>query len=394
MMAEAQDRLSRLYYPLCLFVLFFATAAASFHGYYSAQGLHDFTFGDPHAKWTFESDVDGTDLRPFVFRQMLPFAVNWVDSRFSEKAKDKLYNLRGRNGLLFRERIIDSPIARDRQYFLRYWLMYGLIFLFAWLSAYAMYWLAKALGFPPAAAALASISIMIVLPYIQAGEGHTYDYPELAFMALAALMAIKVDWWWLAPLTALATFNKESFLLFVVCLYPLIRQRTSRANALIGTGVLACIAVAVNLAVRYHFRNNPGSALEIHLSQQLAGLLRLVEPRHMVMAKTYGIWAFPTQNLLTLVLIVWTVARVWRFLSPVLKQHVRIAAVINLPLYILFCEPGEMRDLSLLFVSFLVLLAASLTQWMGIDPREVLMMGSSAGAGIPTEKSLSAASTS
>jgi hypothetical protein len=46
-----------------------------------------------------------------------------------------------------------------------------------------------------------------------------------------------------------------------------------------------------------------------------------------------------------------------------MQRHAQIAAIVNFPLFILCCVPGELRDLSLLYVTLLFLLAANLTVW-------------------------------
>jgi hypothetical protein len=38
---------------------------------------------------------------------------------------------------------------------------------------------------------------------------------------------------------------------------------------------------------------------------------------------------------------------------------------LNFPLFLLFCAPGELRDLSMLYVTLLLLVAASLAEWTG-----------------------------
>jgi len=38
--------------------------------------------------------------------------------------------------------------------------------------------------------------------------------------------------------------------------------------------------------------------------------------------------------------------------------------VINFPLYFLFCQPGEFRDLSLLYISLVLIIATNLQMWM------------------------------
>jgi len=356
---------SKLYYRSCCFVLFFVAAAASFNGSFDKWSFDERYVLTKYGISSFESEMDGVAPRPFVYRQLLPTLANWINARFSEQAKDKLFNLKGRTGLLFRERIIDSPIARDRTYFLRYWIVYAAVFLFAWFSVYAMYLVGKAAGFPPAVAALASIAMILLMPYFQDVSGHDYDYPEMAFLMVAVWMAIKLDWWWIIPLAALATFNKESFLFFIPALYPFIRQRSSRASALFGTGVLGLTCAAVYYPLRLRFQQNPGGTVQFHFIDHIRFLPVLFNPMHMVLVRTYGLWAPPTESLLVIALIAWTVWRVWRFLQPAMQRHMQIVAMINFPLFFLFGFPGEVRNLSMLYVTLLILLAASLTEWAG-----------------------------
>jgi hypothetical protein len=56
--------------------------------------------------------------------------------------------------------------------------------------------------------------------------------------------------------------------------------------------------------------------------------------------------------------------RGWSHLPQVVHRHAQIAAAINFPLYFLFCWPGEMRNLSMLYLVFLLALAANLNEWM------------------------------
>ncbi len=57
--------------------------------------------------------------------------------------------------------------------------------------------------------------------------------------------------------------------------------------------------------------------------------------------------------------------------SPTVKLHAKIAAVINFPLFILFCTPGEMRDLSLLYLTFILIMALNLNEWIEIAQKSV-----------------------
>ncbi|MGA9669453.1 MAG: hypothetical protein WBQ94_09610 [Terracidiphilus sp.] len=310
-----------------------------------------------------EAAIDGTGDRPYVYRQLLPVLANWIDSRIPGPTKDRLFNLKRRNGLLFRERFIDSPMAQDRTYFLRYWIVFAAVFLSSWISVYGMYLVGQAMGFSHSAAALAAIAMILMVPYFQDGAGHFYDYPELAFLMLATWMAIKFDWWYMIPLVALATYNKESFLLFTPTLYPFLRQRTSHILALAGIGALGLTAAAINFLLHLQFLHNPGATLEFHLMDQIRSLPARYDPRYMNLVKTYNLWLPRTENLLSVTLIAWTILRIWRFLPKPIQRHMQIAAAISIPLYVLFCAPFEVRDLSFLYVTLLALIGANLTDW-------------------------------
>jgi hypothetical protein len=353
---------SKLYYRLCCCLFFFVAAAASFNGYYDKWRLLDTTQdGLLRGRNTFEPMMDGTAERPFVYRQLLPMLANFGDRQISELTKDRLFSENRHIGLLRIVLQINSPVTQDRAYFLRYWIIYGLDFLFAWGAVYAMYLLGKSAGFAAPTAAASAVLMILLIPYFMNMGGYFYDYPELAFLALTAWMALSFDWWWMIPVVALAALNKESFLFFIPTLYPLLRQRSSRINALVGTGVLGLICAAVYCALRVRFQLNPGVTAENNILQQFQFMLHLqnwVFPQ-----KMYGTVFLPIYNPLSLALIAWTLWRCWRSLPRAIQRHMQIAAIINFPLFLLFGFPGEVRGLSLLYVTLLLLLAASLTEW-------------------------------
>jgi len=354
---------STLYYRACCLVLFFVAAAASFNGFYEKWHFREAGTAALMPGASFDAMLDGTAARPYVYRQLLPMMANWIDAQVPETIKDRLYAARLYNGRLFRDDFIDSPLARSRAWFLRYWVIHTAVFLFAWLAVYAMYGAAKAAGYPPAPSALAAIAMILLMPYLFTRGGFFYDFPELAFFALAVWLALKFDWVWIVPVAALAAWNKESFLLFIPTLYPLLRRRCSRASALAGTSTLGLTCMGVYGLLRWRFQHNPGGTVEWHLRDQIDYLLH--PANLMLREKTYGLLAIQGFNPLLWALIAWTAVRGWRFLPQALQRHAQIAAIINFPLYFLFCLPGELRNLSLLYATLLFLLAANLTVWAG-----------------------------
>ena len=161
------------------------------------------------------------------------------------------------------------------------------------------------------------------------------------------------------PLVAVATWNKESFLLIIPTLFPILRQKSSRVSALIGTGALALASAGVYFNLRLRFQGNPGGTVLHEWRDQLRFLAHPLN--FLRWEKTYGIPAFKAFTLIPLILIVWTAFRGWRRLPLEIQRHGQIAALINFPLFFLFCAPGEIRDLSLLYIVFLLLLAANFT---------------------------------
>ena len=307
--------------------------------------------------------MDGTANRPWVYWQMLPMIGNWVDSHVPDSTQSWIYNFKAADGRPLREHFFQSAIANDKRYFLRYVLVYVVTFLFAWLATYAMFRTCTSLGVDHAIASFAAIIMILGMPYV---IGYFYDFPELAFLALASWIAVDLDWWWLIPVCALATWNKESFLLFIPALYPFIRSRVSRKQAWVGTLALLAAALAVYVPIHMHFQDNPGGTVLLRLDSQIQGTNQV--SKLFGHDTTYGILTLMPYNPLSLALLAWTAWRGWSLLPNVAKSHARIALVINIPLFFLFCSVGDLRDLSLLYMTLLLLIAQNLRAWNGNVP--------------------------
>jgi hypothetical protein len=355
---------SKLYRRVCCGLLFFAAASASFQGFYSKWHFRE--TGVAHGagqidelRYGLAEILDGTAARPYVYRQMLPALANWLDKVTPQNIKDQLY-LAASHETTEPSFKFESPMAGDRRYFFRYLVVYSGTFLFAWIAVYAMYLVCKAANVPPVARIVAPILMILAIPYFMSGGGYFYDYPELAFLGLAVWIGLKFDWWWLIPVVALATWNKESFLLMVVTLYPILRSRTSFRNAWIGTAVLYLTGGAVFLAVRAQYLQNPGSPVLVKWRHQIKFLLHF--SNYFDWETTYGVAMFKAFSLFSLVLIGWTAWKGWSRLPKPIQQHGKIALAINLPMFLLFCSPGEMRDFSMLYIVFLLMVAANLAE--------------------------------
>ena len=358
----------KLWFRFSYFLLFFVAAAASFNGFYDKYKLLEAGTTNPEMQQTFEAMVDGTAPRPFVYRQLLPMTANWINAELVSIFPTQIEEWSNHVGkkLPTGGRWIDSPIVLHPNYLLRYCIVYALVFLSAWASVFLAYMLLRRIGFHPAASVLAAVSMILLMPYLLTGGGYFYDYPELCFMLLSAWMAASIDWWWLMPVAALATWNKESFFFFLLTLYPLIRNRASRWHALSAIGVLNLVSGIVYLLLQFRFAHNSGGNLEVHILDQARAL---IYPGAYLFSleKTYGILIVRGLYFVLLAFLVPTFYMGWKTLPRTFQQHAKLAAAINIPLYLLFCEPGELRNLSMLYVTLAVLMAACWSQWMRLQ---------------------------
>jgi len=361
-MIEQKTRAARLYYGVFCFVLYFVAAAASFNGYYDKWHFSEAKVAGEDTRFNFENVVDGTAMRPVAYRVLLPTVANWVDAAVPKSFQGWLYHYQDFQKI---DALFASPTAENPVYFFRYLILFLETLLFALLAVYAMRWVCLALGFGPATALFAPVIVILLVPFIECNGGYYYDYPELAFVSLAVLVALRFEWWWIVPVAMLGTWNKESFLLFMPALYPFLRQRASRLAAAMQVGVLCVFCAIAYLPVRLRFAHNPADASVVPGLDQLTYFLH---PHEFFFdtEMTYGLLLWKASTILPMVLLVWTVWRVWRRLPHMIKRHAQIAAAINFPLYVLFCAPGELRNLSMLYVVLLVVLATNLEEWSGI----------------------------
>ncbi|HEY2471888.1 MAG TPA: hypothetical protein VGI45_29150 [Terracidiphilus sp.] len=350
-------RSSQLFYRVCLFVLFVLASAASFSSFYEkwhfreAGGRGD----DPIAG--FDRMIDGTANRPYVYRQLLPDIANWLTRGLPIDAISRRTPVRAK------QRISVAFNLQSKTYPAQYMIVYILTYLSALLATFALYLLCRAADLPPPAAVFASVVFMLLFPLIGVKGGYFFDYPELLFMATGAWIALRFDWWWTIPVVALGAWNKESFLLFTFTLYPLLRLRYSRAISSLGVGILAAICAVVYLPIRWHFAHNPGGTVEWHLKDQIHFYLHPFTMDTWI-DRTYDLMFPALSSPLSTLLLIWMVWKMWRHLPLWVKWNAKIAAIINVPLYLLFCQPGEYRDLSLLFTSFFMIIAVGMQRWI------------------------------
>lgn len=334
-----------------LIVAFFIVATASFNGFYDKWNFRD---NDP--KFSFAAMVDGTGDRPYVYRQLLPMAANGFETSLPSSSRgwltDALYASTGqlKSGLR-------STTAKNPAYALRYHFIYYGTFVILFAALFATRAVCLSFGFAALPSTVAAGMFGLAMPFLQTVGGYFYDYSELLFMMTAVLMIQRQRLLILVPLAVVATLNKESFLFYLITLFPFIRQSKSLKLAGLWTAGLVGIAGLTYLVVRSFYAGNPGVAAHTHVWEAMTFYLN---PLSLVGREiNYGLKTFAGYSLVSLLAIGLVAVRGWTSLPIVARQNILLATVVNLPLFLLLCYPGEMRNLSMLYVGFVLLLAVN-----------------------------------
>ena len=325
---------------------FWIVASASFSGFVSKWGLRD-----GYHRMGVEAMLDGTAHKPFAYRVLVPGVANMLESTLSADIKQSIAQTAPEKTFA-RLTVINKP-----EYRFRYIVIYYTSFFALFACLFVMRAILAELGF----ARLTSLSIpaffVLSFPYWQTVGGYFYDCTELFFTGAAFLAALRGRFVLLIVIASIATLNKETFFFFLPTLYPILRTRLAAKPALLVTVIATVVSVAINALLKTAMIDVPGGAAEFHLLGNIKAYLspwtyRLFEP-------SYGVIGPKGAFLGTILVVAIIAVRGWPSCSKNVQRHLLAAALLNLPLFIFFCAPGELRNLSLTFVGLTILTAAA-----------------------------------
>jgi hypothetical protein len=344
-------------------IVYLVVAAAAFHGYYTKWRMSDLVEAQ-----SLVNMLDGTAARPFVYRQLLPQAATAIEQALPEGVRSAIeHRLNSARGGL------QAPIgaeATKEGYVLRYRIVYYATFLSLFLALFALRSVCMSIGLGQAAATAAPAIFALMLPIQQTRGGYFYDMPELLAFALAARFAIGGHIVPLLLLAVPATANKEAFLFYCLTLVPLLMVRLSGRKAVATALGAAFVSGLTYLAIRQVYAANPGSNAVFQLFDNI---LFYANPLNLLLFdQTYGLPLFKGYGIVFLGCFAILMAYGWRMVPSYIHKHLMLAAVINVPLLLLFAAEGEMRNLSMLYVGIVALIAGALQRWMSAVQAETL----------------------
>lgn len=356
-MRVAESWLDRWLSVYLVAVMFVVCAAASFSGIVGKWGLRE-----ESARANITRMLAGDAHRPFAHRVLIPkvahLADRWTPAVLKRHLVDKLsldrIFTRAKGGS-------DAAIA----------FMHLIVGYSVFVALLAAQWVVRLIALdcsiPALQAALAPAMFVLALPYLLTIGGYFYDAWEFLFLALACLLAMRGRLVLLLGMSILACLNKESYLVFVPALYPLLRMTLPRRPALAWTAVLLLVSALVYAAVTREFQGNPGERAEFHLFNNLAAYLNPLSGTYTELELTYGLVGPSGMSLFTLVAVFAVVRRGWRWLPGAVRQHALVSAGLSLPLFLALCATGELRNLSFCFPALSLLLASAMSQPVQAD---------------------------
>lgn len=337
-----------------LFIVFWVAASASFSGSIAKWGL-----GENDSRCTPDAIFNDTAHKPFIYRQLFPQIVLPIE---------KLTPVTLQQTILKRFNPPDYYIAAEKMnqspHKFSYLLMYILSFFSIFFGLYILREILLDLGFNSIIAIFSPIIMALFFPYFQTNAGHYYDYPEIFFMAVTFLCIMRGKYILLIVMTIFATLNKETFFFFILTLFPVIHYYKSTSKAVIWTLCLVLLSGAINVALKYIYLLSPGGAFEFHLYDNWDLLTHFtIYKQHDL---TYGVpnLSRGSELVLSIIFFILLLTSTWRNIPIFIKNHIRLALIINVPLYFLFCYVGEVRDLSLLYVGIVILMAYLMRQYL------------------------------
>lgn len=352
----SRDSIQRAARLAATLVLLLLVSAAAHHGFFQKWSLRDNEAYYGPMPFSAAQMLDGTAHRPYVYRQLLPVIADGIyeaiPDGLRESARQKLLN---RDGTPWR---LNTPESRAPEYAVRYYILYYLSFAFTFLAACALYRLTAQVCGDSGSALGATAVLLLLVPLFQSWGGFYYDFSEIFFMAGAALCAIKR--WRIAfvALALLGVVNKESFVFFTLCLAPFfVRPATWRKDAILLLAV-AAVELGIHLVVRNVFAENISGGSFFWLWNQLAHLFDW--RAYVAIEIAYGLFLPHPLGLVWLAFFALIGFAAWPHFSRELRWFVGLTFLVNLPLYLMFCHPGEARNLSMLYLPIALAVAVVL----------------------------------
>ena len=372
----------RLLLSTLILILYAAVSAWCVHSLFDRWGLMENA-----DRFDFESMLSHEAHRPWAYRVLMPALVNSTYDLLPEPAKQAVaaVSVRPRMGYDPESHLYHVTSQTLQKYYAvpveqlteKVRVKYHIAYAYVFASLLGALLLLRALTrfFFPGQDFLGDFGPLgfgILLPLTFRGGGYLYDFPEILFLCAAFYAAARQSPF-LALVLPLAVLNKESNVLLIPVLaagHAPFRGAPWKRNAIFVLSAVA--AVTAFSAVRIGASGNPGSGAEYHLPTNL---------RFWLDPMTYVSWnaviapyspfvPFPSgSNPVLIAMVVGFCALGWRSKPRTVRRWLLGAAVLCVPLMLVFGSSDEVRNLSLCFVPMYLAACHTLASLYGLEAR-------------------------
>ncbi len=354
-------RLKKVMNTILLVFTFYIVAAASFSGFFVKWGFLE-TIGGENNRNSFYAIYDGTAYRPFVNRQLMPKIAKELNEKILHNNAGHIINEYQKGSVIpsiYPKAKIEPRLSTE------YHLVYFMCVLFMMLSMFIWREIGIELTGSGIAGILTAVIFAIIFPILETVGGYFYDFGELLFFSSAVLFACKGWWLALIVLVPIAEYNKESFLFFSVTLFPFLAAKLGNKKATLAILSAVIFSGLTYLYISNIYAGNTGGSTEFHLMRHI----EQISDNWFHSEITYGMPIGQGAYLPHILIVLWIVCNAWKNLPLQWKHHIYFALAINIPLYLLFCWPGEIRNLSMLYMGFIAMLSIYIKNLITVERR-------------------------
>lgn len=347
-----------------LLLLYMATAAMTLNVFMQTR-----SFEEGSQEFGLSVMLDGSADRPYVYRQLLPIVANSIVKLIPEEDRADFvhYHL---DKYQLRQQYFGRAKYKTKtsdQWTPTYAIEFHIIYTLNFIALLGLAYTLKSLinNFHennPYLSKVAPIIFLLALPTSFLHGNFFYDFIELFFLSTLLLTLIKGNFFSWTFLLPLAVLNKESNILVPILYSPLIFHYVRDIQARFTLTISAVTSAIVYFYIKVHFSQNTGGVAIWQLWDNI---------KFWATPKNYFLWhdfyipmiPFPRGgNILLLGLLASLISISWKHTQNQIRKLLIIAALINTPLWLLFCHNDEMRNLSFIFIPLLLVVTQALNQ--------------------------------
>ena len=345
-----------------MWLVIMVVTAASFSGWFTK-----WSFRDDAKAFGFEAVMDERATKPSAYRILVPDIAKGLTQLIPEKSREKL------DKKLEKQRAIEDLYANAKippQYRIEYYWVYIISFFSFFASVLVLRKLLSEVIGDIVSGTLGALTFAILVPFLETLGGYYYDFPEFLFFFWAARCALHGNWKTLLFLSVVGTYNKETFFCYLLILFPLLIKSKGKRVALAIMGGCLLLSGVVDVYIHMLYADNLGGFNEIpflvsmwnNVVRHITTMLHINQ--YFYTSTTYGFLFGAQMFFLHVIFVAYIVRYTWREIPEEWKQHAKLAALVNVPLYVFFCNPMELRNLSFLDFTFALTIALFIRQML------------------------------